>query len=1087
MQQPDSMPMVHRFDGHEDQVKEFLWRARGSVEDSTDSRDFQLVSWGTDRVLQLHCLGEDILAKVGHVRGHQVKQTIPFTRRNAPYKSFRGNPSSITKDVDSIFGPSRHNLNIQHNAGMSGLSGIDHSRQALGVNGAWVTTENSLASMAGKKTRSRDDVDAISWMKGVKIGKREPRQAGADQGMSSVLSPALKTSQPWDTFDSLAEEITHLADKFSKVTFENINMDDRQIVLSLHGPWGSGRASVFVKCSIEVPLRYPNVEPPWVTIESTAEMTDESILQATSEVQLIAQAYQERHRHSLEAVLRYLLGEQSYDDTLALLQALPDRSSLGLGLDGQGELSSSDDDDESDHQYANIQVPGLESSDVMVAVSNAQYNVPLPKACGALWADDGRLVCFFPPKDERPPSFMQPLNFKAGEWTSKNRRSLLEGFGKLQSGSSISKMTSSKVSATESGDSDFDDSSESSSESSSSTENRTSHLRLMPTMAWREGIHESTHALSVDESQRSSGPSGLPKSTMLNSKNFVSIRDCAELLPAKRALAVEYQADSTGECCVHNAAVARKYGELDLADIWEFLNLIIQDEVPLERIHISSKYDPILVVARRAVSPLHPKDSAIDLSYDYHEGEHKTRLKGRVYWGAHPFGSRWLVEALFEHFDRLADIQMLAMLSCVLQSPHKNSVNPATARDDRSEAGSSNPLQEISISHPLAAIERYYPFAEAASNVRGPPIKKPQFILEMQKPTSGSQSAGSSFGASTSDPMTPYSTGLTPPSSTKPNRLHNERSLSQIPMSTSPEEYKHTHRSTSNVASTFAASLVRPFSSSTPDSSSPPTTYPRRRMSPAVSYLGAATSNSVWTYSSQRGKTSSSTQTSKDQTSSSLVYDRQSYSEGNGFSFHTKLKNQAQFENDGYAAEPLLDPGKEERYSAYRSAYASMLLAWDLPIVSSKVLQYNTTGPAEHVLQKERNHQRATESLIVVRRDPSSLTAQDKAELQLNFREHCSNCNNVQLPQMVEENTPLISTTNVSTIEDDKSGWHDVAEESEMGNEKPWRRVAYESLARNLGAISLTPKPSQIWRGGEKSKANLNGFPEMRRSGSGSG
>ncbi|KAL8919598.1 MAG: hypothetical protein Q9172_004926 [Xanthocarpia lactea] len=644
MQQPDSMPMVHRFDGHEDQVKEFLWRARGSVEDSTDSRDFQLVSWGTDRVLQLHRLGEDILAKVGHVRGHQVKQTIPFTRRNAPYKSFRGDPSSITKDVDSIFGPSRHNLNIQHNAGMSGLSGIDHSRQALGVNAAWVTTENSLASMAGKKARSRDDVDAISWMKGVKIGKREPRQAGVDQSMSSVLSPALKTSQPWDTFDSLAEEITHLADKFSKVTFENINMDDRQIVLSLHGPWGSGRASVFVKCSIEVPLRYPNVEPPWVTIESTAEMTDESILQATSEVQLIAQAYQERHRHSLEAILRYLLGEQSYDDTLALLQALPDRS--GLGLDGQGELSSSDDDEESDHQYANIQVPGLESSDAMIAISNAQYNVPLPNACGALWADDGRLVCFFPPKEERPPSFMQPLNFKAGEWTSKNRRSVLEGFGKLQSGSSISKMASSKISATESGDSDFDDSSESSSDSSSSTENRTSHLRLMPTMAWREGIHESTRALSVDESQRSSGPSGLPKSTMLNSKNFVSIRDCAELLPAKRALAVEYRVDSTGECCVHNAAVARKYGELDLADIWESLNLIIQDEVPLERIHISSKYDPILVVARRAVSPLHPKDSAIDLSYDSHEEEHKTELKGRVYWGAHPFGSRWLVEAL---------------------------------------------------------------------------------------------------------------------------------------------------------------------------------------------------------------------------------------------------------------------------------------------------------------------------------------------------------------------------------------------------------------------------------------------------------
>ncbi|CAO1598907.1 hypothetical protein XANCAGTX0491_002660 [Xanthoria calcicola] len=669
---PEPMPMVHRFDGHEDQVKEFLWRARGSIEDATDNRDFQLVSWGTDRVLRLHRLEEDLLAKIGYVKGQQVKR-MPFTRRNAPYKSFRGDPTATNKDVDSLFGQWKYDTSFQHDAGMSSLSGIGRSRQALGVNNLWATTGNPLVSMAGKQGRSRNDVDAISWMKGVKIGKRETRQTGVDQSVSSVLSPVLNTGQPWDTFDSLAEEITHLADKFSKVTFENINMDDRQIVLSLHGPWGQGRASVFVKCSVEVPVKYPEEEPPWVSFESTAGMSDEAILHATSEVQLIAHAYQERHRHSLEAILRYLLGEQGYGETLALLQALTDRP--GLGFDGQDDFSSSDEDDETGHQYASVQEPDWEGSDIMVAVSNAQYNVPLPKACGAMWADDGRLVCFFPPKQVRLPSFLQPVSLKSGEWASRNRRSVLEGFGRLQSGSSISRMTPSNADTIESGDSDYDDFSDSSSDTSSSNGNRSSHLRLMPSMAWRERFQESTRALSVDESQRSDRLNGPPaKSTMGSIKNLVSIRDCAELLPAKRTLAAEYQLDPTSECCLHNATVARRYGELELADTWELLNLILQDEVPLERIHISSRHDPITVIARRATSPLHSQDSAIDLSYDADEVEPRAKFKGPIYWGAHPFGSRWLVEALYEHFEQLADIQMLAMLSCVLQSPSPTNV-----------------------------------------------------------------------------------------------------------------------------------------------------------------------------------------------------------------------------------------------------------------------------------------------------------------------------------------------------------------------------------------------------------------------------
>lgn len=221
-QQPNSMPMVHRFEGHEGQVKEFLWRARGSIEDSRDCRDFQLVSWGTDRMLRLHRVDEAILAKVGYVRGQVVKRTIPFTRKNAPYKSFRGDPSLGANDVSSRAGESPYNPGFQSNAGMSGMPGSGMGKQLFSGSGVWASGESPLNSMVGRKTQPYDGIDAISWMKGVKIGKRETAASGIEQSVSSVLSSGLKGSQPWDTFDTLAEEITYLADTFSKVTFEEV-------------------------------------------------------------------------------------------------------------------------------------------------------------------------------------------------------------------------------------------------------------------------------------------------------------------------------------------------------------------------------------------------------------------------------------------------------------------------------------------------------------------------------------------------------------------------------------------------------------------------------------------------------------------------------------------------------------------------------------------------------------------------------------------------------------------------------------------------------------------------------------------------
>ncbi|KAL8869557.1 MAG: hypothetical protein Q9174_004187, partial [Haloplaca sp. 1 TL-2023] len=1148
--QPGPMPMVHRFDGHEGQVKEFLWRARGSVESSTDSRDFQLVSWGADRTLRLHRMDESVLAKVGYVRGQVVKRVIPFTRKDAVYKSFRGDQSSEVDDLGGIAGASSNN--IIGDAGMSSMLPSGMGRQIFNGDGFWARGEGASDSMAGRKVQQQSGTDAISWMKGVKIGKREPA-TGIDQSESSVLSPSLKSSQPWDTFETLAEEITYLADKFSKITFEDINMQDRLVTISLHAPWGSEKASIYVKCRIEIPRDYPAGATPWADVESTTGIDDETVLQINSDLQMIAYAFQDRRRHSLEVLLRYLLREQSRDECLLLLQGLSSKSALEY--DQETQLSSSDEDDEAGQEYAGIQLPRLGSSDGMLPDTKAQYNVPLPKACGALWADDGRLVCFFPPKSEQVSSFLQPLKGKYNSWSLKNPSSMFDNSIRSQTASPFAKRISSDLETVESGDSDFDDSSLSTS-SSSQGDVRPSQSRWEPSITWRDGFPYAKQAPSVDESQKSSGLEGRSRSATKTSKNFVSLHDCTDLLPSKQSLAEQYKIEGAAAACQYNASVSRKNGMLDFADVWDLVNLVIKNEVPLERMFPTSKKESILLIARRTVAPLRSKDSAIDLSYDSTDDDDQAKLKGRIYWGTHPFGRQWFIDALFDYFERTADIQMLAILSCVLrdQSPVQHGLTVPS--NDLS--GTENNQQSES-SHPLAIAERYFPSAKVASSILQPPEKQPPFNSALQRPIGDSHSTSSSVGASTSDPMTPYSTGLTPPSSFRPSRISHERSNSQMTLSTSPEQLKHTQRSNSNLASTFAASIARPFSFSTQESSSPPSTHPKKRSSPATSYLGSAAANLTRGMSTASNKSTANPQQSKNRFQLSLGGERRSMTKERVPTFTTTLKNQDLFHNDGYALEPAVDLLTEGKYHVYRSMYANLLVAWGLSIAACEVLKYNN-HPTSQVGQTQERALALKKSLVSSEKADSEILP----TAQLNLYQSCTSCNatyssathgkecsdcsaripaimcqlchgvviglsspcldcghvlhlscrstlqehqeypfdgdcvtgcgchcadhlyvNVRPSAIMDDSTPMVSAIDNVANEQEELGWHDVGEEFETPESANWGDVAYQSLARNLGAKFLTPKPSQIWRGGEARKPSLGSFPLAKRSDSG--
>ncbi len=218
-----TQPLVHRFSGHHDQVKEFLWRPRGNVTSNVDDRDFQLVSWGTDKLLRLHEVNKEVLGKVGYQKGMEVKRTTNSTRKDAVYKTFRDDPLS-RKTIGSQDSPIKTQLRLEHGTdgpGMSSMSTAGISRASLPFIGGY-GLEGFVSSGRSKNPANKNDMDPISWMRGVKIGKHDSSPSGMHQSTSAILSPSLKADPSWENFESLGEEITASGDRFPKVNFDEV-------------------------------------------------------------------------------------------------------------------------------------------------------------------------------------------------------------------------------------------------------------------------------------------------------------------------------------------------------------------------------------------------------------------------------------------------------------------------------------------------------------------------------------------------------------------------------------------------------------------------------------------------------------------------------------------------------------------------------------------------------------------------------------------------------------------------------------------------------------------------------------------------
>jgi len=943
---------VHSFDGHHDQVKEFLWRSRGGVESGIDNRDFQLISWGMDKELHLHRMDSQYLQAVGHEKGREAQKHLKITRTGAVYKSFREEKVQPPDgDKDNAEARQTRPFGLGALVSAAGMSKTPLSVGPLGDTGF----PASSISMYGRRPTKRA-MNPIKWMEGVKMGHR--RESVADPfsvGGGNALGHNIHSSG--DTRESLSDEMTYVAKKYKKVNFETADVLRRVATVTLHGPWASDGKPAFLRVSIKFPDGYPTSAAAICNFERTTTAISQEIRnKLLIEVESIVSHYLSRKVGCLEALITYLLGERDLEQSIAI--------PIANIVDEPADESSSDEDPVGE------QAEDMETSATgVLGLGIGQPNVPLPKACGAYWSNDGRLVCFFPPKPEPKPLFNLSA-LRTGDRSQKSHRHF-EGFGRLVENSPSSKERMSSVNEHQEDDetSSTDSLTSPSSSSSSAASDDISRLpaRFKPPSAWRAAT------LKFHKSSSHSSGGQTRQSAAKKPPSIISIHDLSNLLPAKKFLAEEYRVFGPGpEVCHHNALVAQKHGMVDLAAVWNLCEHILHDKVPLEIMDQVLRREPILVLAKRNMVRVKRRDSGVELQFDEPPSVANPLIKGRVKWGKHPLASSYLIPSLFSHFEKVADTQMLAMLSCLFWEP--------AAREGVSNALMESNHQDLPIAMKAPAFSLdYFPSRTVAWSL----FQGGKANGESTSPLAGSVamgsvpwdyfnsrlgvygSAGSSNGpwskdAAPSEPVTSYSTGNTPPAQGKISSRNPSFSAS---LSTSPDfSQRSSKRSASNMSAalgsstqTFSLAASSPpnekFSTDADISTSAPsggvtwgstTVYKssvtpspeKRRRSFNRRRSSTFDGNSSDDYDEEEERAFSSTE-------DTLSTNQQVYKPSGTPIVKVRLQNQHLFDDDAYASSPLLDRQRSNLYLAYREIYAEQLGMWDLAIPRAEILKFN--------------------------------------------------------------------------------------------------------------------------------------------------
>ncbi|KAI9760946.1 MAG: hypothetical protein M4579_001322 [Chaenotheca gracillima] len=927
---------VHKFEGHQNQVKEFLWRPRGTFIDDVDHREFQLVSWGTDRDLHLHRVEDDTLRKVGYEKGKSMRRKFNFTRRNATYKSFREDVPRTDRDGHSRPTTSHGFMHDQgFSSALGGALNASMKKAPIPLSRGWADG-GFMTSRTGKDAnkRTKGEPTAIEWLKGVRIGKKPAHeglllQSGASRSRPRPDPLSLRNNIAWDSPESLGDEVTHVADKFSKVSFDEVNMSKRLVVVSMNGPWGEGGKLVYIQVNARFPEDYPETSAPEFKMEKTSSISDHTLSRIDNELKTIASSYVTIKRGCLEATVCYLLGELDLEESTAWIFG-EDDVDLPSAAAHMSQSSSEDEDDVIDLP-SEIQAQDMESSGTeLLVASNSNANVPLPKECGAVFAENGQLVCFFPPKKDKLTLFGSDAGaFDDERWLKGGR--VFQGFGRLEgSPASKGKITSTVDENDELSSSSSDsDSFETSSSSSGMSEGGLTEPAFPHFSSWRANVARSRRgprALSIGYSQRSTAAgSALKDSTLTRPKNVVSIRNVDDILPTTKTLAKEYIIYGEGpEICETNAAIASRHGLRETSDIWRLAKLLLSDEKAYESSEKALMRDPSWM-AHPDPSSLRKVDSGLDLTFDDADSGRVSPFFRHFRQGHHHLGGRWLANVMFAYVERLADVQMLGMLTFIFRQ-------------------ASNCSNDLLANHPPPALDHQSIFSSVgppSSDVATSRVQSSISIPSIMQSgnASGNYSSGDSSTGLAATPLTrSYSNSATPPLTYRPGRTSMDLTDYQPhSLSVSPEH--PSRRSFPGLTGGLTTGLARQLSSG---ASSPPGGVLMKRQSLDESASGPfPTAGVTWGQNTIFGVPGVA---SSDAAYSDTDDDDEEFPVMKDTSLTVTTKSQHKFDNEGPATVELLDPRASVRFQGYLENYATLLSIWELELRRLELLKSPRTA-----------------------------------------------------------------------------------------------------------------------------------------------
>lgn len=425
--------------------------------------------------------------------------------------------------------------------------------------------------------------------------------------------------------------------------FAQIDVQRRYIALSLSGPWAAEGMSTQIRCRIDFPSGYPVTGRPRFALENVSTVTEESRKKLSSEVAELAEAYLSQQRPSLEAILRYILGEQTLEEGLQWVKHHSVIEGQAFNVD-DGLSSSSEEDGDDTVKYVAPETDGLGTSAPKTATDSTLYSVPLHRTCGALWTGSGRLVCFHPRKPEQEASLVNS-SLGLGPRREIATKDLFEGFGRLHKAyrSEAATSTFGTLTSTDSDD-DFEMSSSGSSSSSDNLAPLNHHF--LPAMPWNGLLASSHQEYALDTSQKSVRDFGQPStSAASNVDMLVSIHDFSDSLPVKKGLAKRYHVQRGLEAVIKNILVVKECGFETLVSSWQLCALLLQTQTAKATWPALSTSEETMTSSQGYLRVL-AKDSVLDLSYN--EGMRPQRLSSNDddQCVGRNLNRRWLVESL---------------------------------------------------------------------------------------------------------------------------------------------------------------------------------------------------------------------------------------------------------------------------------------------------------------------------------------------------------------------------------------------------------------------------------------------------------